>query len=84
MVNFYRQFLPAIARTLKPLTDHLKGNPKHLVWSNSAAAAFTATKAALIAAIPLSHPAPDAVIALAVDASDSHVGAALQQLENRA
>jgi hypothetical protein len=84
MVNFYRRFLPAIARTLKPLTDLLKGNPKHLVWSDSAAAAFTAAKAALIAAVPLSHPAEDTVIALAVDASDSHVGAALQQLENRA
>jgi hypothetical protein len=84
MVNFYRRFLPAIARTLKPLTDLLKGNPKHLVWSDSAATAFTAAKAALIAAVRLSHPAPDAVIALAVDASDSHVGAALQQLENHA
>ncbi len=27
-VNFYRRFLPAAARTLKPLTDLLVGDPK--------------------------------------------------------
>jgi len=27
-VNFYRRFLPAAARTLKPLTDLLAGGPK--------------------------------------------------------
>jgi hypothetical protein len=84
LVNFYRRFLPAIARTLKPLTDLLRGNPKSLDWSPAAAAAFVAAKAALVAAIPLSHPAPHATLALAVDASDSHVGGVLQQLENRA
>jgi hypothetical protein len=31
-----------------------------------------------------SHPSPGATLALAVDASDSHVGGVLQQLENRA
>jgi hypothetical protein len=34
-----------------------------------------------VAAVPLTHPAPGATLALAVDASDTHVGAALQQLE---
>jgi hypothetical protein len=32
MVNFYRRFLPGIARTLQPLTDALKGAPKMLEW----------------------------------------------------
>jgi hypothetical protein len=31
MVNFYRWFLPGIARTLQPLTDTLKGAPRR--WS---------------------------------------------------
>ncbi len=79
MVNFYRRFLPSIARTLQPLTDLLRGNPKVLVWSPAASAAFKASKRALIAAVPLVHPAPQAVLSLAVDASDTHVGGVLQQ-----
>jgi hypothetical protein len=83
LVNFYRRFLPSAAKILKPLTDLLKGNPKRLEWSEAAATSFSAAKEALIAAVPLSHPRPGATLALAVDASDTHVGAALQQLENR-
>jgi transposase InsO family protein len=41
--------------------------------------AFAAAKEALVAAVPLSHPLPGAVLALAADASDTHVGAVLQQ-----
>ena len=82
-MNFYRRFLPAIARTLKPLTDLLRGSPKTLSWPPEAAAAFTQAKAALVTAVLLSHPAPRATLSLAVDASDSHVGGVLQQLEGR-
>ena len=78
MLNFYRHFLPGIARTLQPLTDALKGAPKTLEWPP--AAAFGAAKAALAAAVPLAHPAPNAVLSLATDASDTHVGGMLQQL----
>ncbi len=53
MVNFYRRFLPGIARTLQPLTDALRGAPKTLEWPPAAAAAFGAVKAALAAAVPL-------------------------------
>jgi hypothetical protein len=83
LINFYRRFLPAIAGVLKPLTDLLRGAPKKLLWSSDADAAFTKAKAALVAAIPLSHPAPGAVLSLAVDASDTHVGGVLQQLQGR-
>ncbi len=41
--------------------------------------AFAAAKAALVAAVPLAHPLPGSVLALATDASDTHVGAVLQQ-----
>jgi hypothetical protein len=80
MVNFYRRFLPGIAHTLQPLTDALKGAPKTLEWPLAAAAAFGAAKAALAAAVPLAHPAPNAVLSLATDASDTHVSDVLQQL----
>jgi hypothetical protein len=78
-VNFYRRFLPGIARTLQLLTDALKGAPKTLEWP-PAAAAFGAAKASLAAAVPLAHPAPNAVLSLATDASDTHVCGVLQQL----
>ena len=83
LINFYRRFLPSVARTLQPLTDLLKGSPKVLVWSPAAEAAFVAAKASLVAAVPLCHPAPNAVLSLAVDASDSHVGGVLQQQVGR-
>jgi hypothetical protein len=61
MVNFYRRFLPGIAKVLLPLTEALKGSPKMLVWP-PATAAFEVAKAALIAAVQLAHPTPDAVL----------------------
>jgi len=84
LINFYRRFLPSIARILKPLTDLLRGNPKLLLWSAAAESAFLAAKAALVSAVPLTHPSPKATLSLAVDASDTHVGGVLQQLEGRA
>jgi hypothetical protein len=39
-----------------------------------AALCSPAAKAALAAAVPLAHPAPNAVLSLAIDASDTHVG----------
>jgi hypothetical protein len=57
----------------------LKGSPKVLLWSPAADAAFVAAKAALVAAVPLCHPAPNPILSLSVDASDSHVGGVLQQ-----
>ncbi len=41
--------------------------------------AFQRSKQVLAAAVPLAHPAPNAAIALATDASDTHIGGALQQ-----
>jgi len=49
-VNFYRRFLPAAAKLLKPLTDVLRGGhrPKEQVqWTEAMSAAITAAKAAL-------------------------------------
>jgi hypothetical protein len=40
----------------------------------AATTTFGAAKAALAAAVPLAHPAPNAVLSLATDPSDTHVG----------
>jgi hypothetical protein len=79
LINFYRCFLPGIAGTLRPLTAALSGNPKTLPWTPAMEIAFTAAKAALVAAVPKAHPLPGAALALATDATDNHVGAVLQQ-----
>jgi hypothetical protein len=82
MVNFYRRFLPSIARTLWPLTDGLRGSRKgvdKLEWSAAMDAAFAGTKQALLSATHLAHPTVGAELSVVVDASATHVGACLQQ-----
>ena len=54
----------------------------HLTWNDNALAAFNATKDALARALLLSYPNPDAPTCLMTDASDSAVGAVLQQYIN--
>jgi RNase H-like domain found in reverse transcriptase len=81
MVNFYRRFLPKIAQTLVPLTHLLKGKDlqKLLPWEERHDTTFAAAQAALAAAVPLAHPLPNVLLALATEASDTHVGGVLQQ-----
>jgi hypothetical protein len=56
MINFYRRFLPGVARTLQPLTTAFAANPKVPNWLLAMDSAFTVAKAALIAAVPwLTH-----------------------------
>jgi hypothetical protein len=59
IVNFYRDFLHSIARTLQPLTDKLRGARKgseNLEWSVATQAAFAAAKQALVSATHIAHP----------------------------
>jgi hypothetical protein len=79
MVNFYHRFLPNCAQVLKPLTDLLKGGAKTLQWTATAQEAFQKAKCLLAAAVPLQHPAPNAELSLATDASDTHIGGVMQQ-----
>ena len=80
MVNFYRRFLPQAAMVLKPLTDVLKGEARgKLTWTAEMETAFQRGKEAVCQAAELAHPHPRAELSLAVDASESHVGAVLQQ-----
>jgi hypothetical protein len=43
---------------------------------------FQNAKSSLATAVPLKHPDPTAPLSLATDASNSHVGAVLQQKSN--
>ncbi len=79
IVNLYLRFLLKSAQILKPLTDLLKGGAKTLEWSVSAQEAFQIAKRLLEAALPLQHPAPNAELSLATDASDTHIGGVMQQ-----
>jgi cleavage and polyadenylation specificity factor subunit 1 len=82
LVNFYRRFVPKAAHILKPLTDALKGGQPlstAVQWSAEMQQAWAASKAALSSAALLAHPRQKAELALVVDASGGHVGAALQQ-----
>jgi hypothetical protein len=84
MVNFYRRFLPGIARILAPLTDALKGGrtgPAAVEWSTAMQTAFRAAKEALCQASNLVHPDSTADLSLMVDASETYVAAVLQQRE---
>jgi hypothetical protein len=78
MVNFYRRFLPKCEQVLKPLTDLLKGGAKTLEWTVSAQEAFQGARRLLAAAVPLQHPASNAELSLAADASDTHIGGVMQ------
>ncbi len=78
----FSRFIPAVAAILKPLTDSLRGGgtgADRLTWSPEMQAAFEGSKEALAKTTLLSHPLPQAKLSLAVDASATHVGAALQQ-----
>jgi hypothetical protein len=58
-INFYRRFVPAAARTLKPLTDALKGASSKraaVTWTTEMMGAFQAAKEALATATILAHP----------------------------
>ena len=79
MVNFYRKFIKDPALILAPLTNALKGPGKQLLWSSTLESAFLQAKNLLSAVPTLVHPVPGSALSVAVDASDSHVGAVLQQ-----
>jgi cleavage and polyadenylation specificity factor subunit 1 len=82
MVNFYRRFLPAAARILKPITDALQGSGGQrgrLTWTEQMKAAFVHLKQLLCNVGRIAHPDQAARIGLATDALDTHVGAVLQQ-----
>ena len=82
LVNFYHRFLPHAADLLNPLhalLPHSTQGTKSLTWTEQARSAFSAAKDALADATLLSHPQPNAHLAIMSDASDIAIGAVLQQ-----
>ena len=64
---------------LHALLSSTKPKSQSVTWTDSAHAAFMATKEALAKASLLSYPDSEAPTCLMTDASDTAVGAVLQQ-----
>lgn len=86
MFNYYRSSIPCVAELQAPLNEFQKGNPKKkqfLVWSEGQNIAFEELKTSLSKATLLAHPSPEGELFLYVDASNTAVGAVLQQKSNK-
>ncbi len=86
LVNFYHRFVPKCAQVLQPLNSLLtssKTSTTAVTWNAEATAAFNSIKDALAEAALLCHPKPDAPTSIMVDASNTGVGAVLQQTIDR-
>lgn len=82
-INFYRRCIPhasesqSILRSLIP--DNKKNDQRSISWTDDTRAAFSKCKTELANAALLYHPSDTAKLALFVDASETAVGAVLQQ-----
>ena len=82
LVNFYHWFIPHCAHTLKPLNNLLtatNGDHRPLQWDEQSSQAFLDIKKAIAEVSLLTHPHHDAPTNIMTDASDTAVGAVLQQ-----
>ena len=84
LVNFYHRFVPNAAEIMSPIYDVTGGKPKHLMWGEKQRIAFNLAKEALAQATLLATPITGAAISLKTDASDSAIGAVLEQTVNGA
>ena len=86
MLNFYRRFAPGLAKAQAPLNDLLCGSKKKdrtsVMWTAVLETAFEDCKTILSNATLLAHPIPNALLSIAVDASDFAIGAVVQQSVN--
>ena len=83
MLNFYQRFLPPAASTQAPHHAALAGpkiiGSQPVNWTTTMVHAFEDCKSSLSRATLLAHPVLSAMLVLFTDASDTAVGAALQQ-----
>lgn len=83
MINFYRRFIPHAAEHQAPLNALLSGpkvkNSTAITWTPALQDAFDRCKRGLAAATLLTHPNLMAELGLFTDASDTAIGAAVQQ-----
>ncbi|GBM26158.1 hypothetical protein AVEN_196985-1 [Araneus ventricosus] len=83
MLNFYHRFLKNAASVQACLHDLVKGKAKKdksvIAWSVEAKIAFQACKDVLVQSTILAYPKYDAQLSLVTDASETAIGAVLQQ-----
>ena len=81
LANFYRRYVPSFSTIVAPLTDTLKkGTPNHILWNETMENAFDEIKCALTSAPILKLPDFNRPFQVAVDASDTGLGAVLTQM----
>lgn len=83
MINFYRSHLPNAAEQHAKLNKFIHSSKKRdktqIEWDEEADDAFEKCKVSLQNAVTLTHPVENAPLALMTDASNTCVGAVLQQ-----
>lgn len=86
MSNFYRRCLPRAAEIQEPLNkllhDVRKKDKRPVEWTEASIQAFNKCKESLAAAAQLAHQSTSEELSLACDASDTGIGAVLQQLKD--
>ena len=84
MLNFYRRFVPHPASMLFPLYElvNVKCGEFETAWTTRHDEHFQRSKVALATATYLAHPSATAETCINTDASDTAVGAVLQQRLN--
>lgn len=83
MMNFYRSCLPHQAESQHELNKYLHNSKKNdktpIKWSQEAEQAFEKCRQSILEATTLTHPIPNAPLSLYTDASNTSIGAVLQQ-----
>lgn len=83
MINFYRKFIPNAAEEQAILNELLKGSRKNdkreVDWTTERSDAFELCKTKLKNAVILAHPSSEVELAVMVDASNTAIGAVVQQ-----
>ena len=83
MFNFYHRFVPRMADLLRPLYAAIATNSTdRLEWNIELDDAFQQARQALANATMLEYPDPHARLALTTDASDTAVGAVVEQFRH--
>ena len=84
MLNFNRRFVPHAASMLLPLYElvNVKSDEFEAAWTTRHDEHFQRSKVALATATYLAHPSATAETCINTDASDTAVGAVLQQRLN--
>lgn len=85
LLNYYRRNVKHAAHIQAPLNEMLKGNKNkniQLEWTEEQREVFEACKKQLADAALLAHPDPYAQLVLFTDASNTAIGASLNQFKN--